>query len=55
MTHRSPSASHHVEDGILKSVNLIVRHIEVSAGIPVLTGLGVIVENLSVRVVKRAF
>jgi uncharacterized protein (DUF433 family) len=36
-------------------VDLIIRHIEVCAGIPVLTGLRVIVENLSVRVVKRAF
>jgi hypothetical protein len=36
-------------------MDLIIRHIEVCAWIPVLTGLGVIVENLSVRVVERAF
>jgi hypothetical protein len=36
-------------------MDLIVRHIEVCAGIPVLTCLWIIVKNLSVRVVKRAF
>jgi hypothetical protein len=36
-------------------MDIIMRHIEVSAGIPVLTCCGIVVENLSVRVVERAF
>jgi hypothetical protein len=36
-------------------VNLVGRHIEVSAGIPVLPCDCIIVQDLSVRVVKRAF
>jgi hypothetical protein len=36
-------------------MDLIMGHIEVCAGIPILTCDCIIVENLSVRVVKRAF
>jgi hypothetical protein len=36
-------------------MDLISRHIEVCTGIPILTCCGIIVENLSVRVVERAF
>jgi len=53
--HPSPSSSDDIEDRILKAVDFISRHIEVSAGIPVLTCDCIIVQDLSVRVVKRAF
>jgi len=53
--HPSPSSSDDIEDRVLKAVNLVGRHIEVSAGIPVLTCDCIIVKDLSVRVVERAF
>jgi hypothetical protein len=36
-------------------MNLFIRHIEVCTGIPILTGLGIVVENLSVRIVEGSF
>jgi hypothetical protein len=36
-------------------MNLVGRHIEVCAWIPVLTCLGIVVKNLSVGIVERAF
>jgi hypothetical protein len=43
------------KDRILKAMNIFTRHVEVCAWIPILTGNRVVVENLSVRIVKGSF
>jgi uncharacterized protein (DUF433 family) len=49
------STSKDIEDRVLKTGNFVVRNVEVSAGVPVFTGVGIVVQDTAVGIVERAF